>query len=60
MTEAFATSRPQATSGGFHVSAPCPGDMLSGALHRVYDDRRNMPADLLALLAELDRVERSG
>ena len=59
MSEAFHTSRQAATSGGFRVVAPGPGDMLSGALHHAFDDRRTMPEDFLNLLAKLDRVERA-
>ncbi|MFC3581751.1 hypothetical protein ACFONA_16395 [Sphingomonas hylomeconis] len=48
--------RHQACSSGFRVAAPRAGDMLSGALHRAYDEPRGVPADMLELLRALDRV----
>ncbi|WP_261292415.1 hypothetical protein [Sphingomonas hylomeconis] len=56
MSHSVDTMRHQACSSGFRVAAPRAGDMLSGALHRAYDEPRGVPADMLELLRALDRV----
>ena len=58
MTQAHASTCHDPVAGAIRIAAPRLGDVLSGALHRAYDDQGAMPDAFAALLAKLDRVER--